>query len=158
MRTLLCHGRHRGGVLRNHRGGVPRGVHGDEAVPIRTLLMHQTAARRAEVPKDCARLRHGRVRAVAVGEKKEEHLRGRVLVVAGNESVGEGRVRGHAPVVAKGDRVDHRYRVHQGEWEDCPTRLDRMPHGTLVQRRLGRGGRYHRFRGWRQSPRRELSD
>lgn len=82
-----------------------------------------------------------RAQVVAAGEKKEERLRGRVQVVAENENVGAVRVRGHAPEVAEDDRVDHRYRARQGEWEGCPIRLVRMPHGTLVRRQQRGGGR-----------------
>ena len=155
MRNLLCHGRHRGGVLRNHRGGVPRDVRGDEAVPIRILLeVAQIAGRMAVDPTGGERLRHdhglvvaagekreerlrGRAPVVAAGEKREEHLRGRVPVVAENERVvvEQGRVRGHAPVVAEGDSVDQHGQARQGGWEDCPIRLVRMPRGTLVRRR-----------------------
>lgn len=153
MRILLCHGRHHGDVLQNHRGVAHRNVRSDEAVPIRILLVvNQTAKRRAGGPRDGERLRHdhvlvvvadekrgehlrGRALVVAAGEKKEERLRGRVQVVAENENVGEGRVRGHAPVVAEDARVDHRCRARQGEWEGCPIPLVRIPRGTLVQRR-----------------------
>lgn len=192
MGILLCHGRHHGGVLQNHRGVVHRDVHGDEAVPIRILqVVDQTANRKAVDPMDVEMRRHdhdavvvadekreehlrGRVRGVAVsgsrkerlrdraqvevaGVKKEEHLRDRVQVVVENENVGAVRVRGHAPEVAEDDRVDHRCRARQGEWEGCPIRLVRMPHGTVVRRQQRGGGQYHRFRDWRQSPRRELS-
>ena len=191
-RILLCHGRHPGGVLRNHHGGVPSDVRGDEAIPIRIpLVVAQTAGQRADDPTGVDRVRHdhvlevvagerrevhprGRVRGVAAGENRKEHLRGRALVAAagekrgerlrghvpvvgGNESVEEGRVRGHAPAVAERDRVDHRHGARRGEWEGCPIRLGRMPHGTLVQKRQRGGGRDHCFRDWRQSPRKELS-
>lgn len=192
MGILLCHGRHHGGVLQNHRGMVHRDVRGDEAVPIRILqVVDQTATRKAGGPTDGGTPRHdhvlvvvadekreehlrGRFRGVAVsgsrkerlrdraqvvvaGVKKEEHLRGRVQVVAENENVSDVRVHGHAPEVAEDDRVDHRCRARQVEWEGCPIRFVRMPHGTLVRRQQRGGGRYHRFRDWRQSPRRELS-
>lgn len=176
MRILLCHGRHHGGVLQNHRAVVHRDVHGDEGVPTRILqVVDQTANRKAGPPTDGEMPHHdhvlvvvadekreahlrGRVREVAVsesrkerlrdraqvvvaGERKEEHLRGRVQVVVENENVGDVRVRGHAPEVAEDDRVGHRCRPRQVEWEGCPIRLVRMPHGTLVRRQQRGGGR-----------------
>lgn len=152
MRILLCHGRHHGGVLQNHRGVVHRDVRGDEAVPIRILPgENRTAKRRAGGPTDGERLRNDHVLVVVANRKREEHLRGRApVVVAGenNEELLRGRalvavagekkeeqLRGRALVVAENVRVDHRRWARQEEWEGCPIRLARISHGTLVQRR-----------------------